>query len=111
MMFKSVMGTLKDPTDNKEVAKAIFNFFLWQYDQALIEEINTRCEANAFKAANEAAEREYKESQEMGWGPELPYSEATIKLKEEEVVRAQKSLAEARAFLNFIRDRFVDDFI
>jgi hypothetical protein len=110
MTFHQVNASLK-ATDNKEVAKTILDFFIYQHTQAFQEEINTRCELNACKAANTAAEREYKESQELGFGARLPYDAYNIEQKEKELERAQRDLVEAKALLDFIRDRFVEKFV
>lgn len=110
MIFHTVRGDLKS-ADPKDVATAIFDFFQWQYNQTREEQINRNCELAAWRAANHAAEETYRNSGELGWGPKLPYSEAQLKLKEEEVTRANHHLNEARLFLNFIRDRFVEKFI
>lgn len=109
MIFHTVRGDLKS-ADPKDVATAIFDFFQWQYNQAREEHVNLNCELNAFRAANTAAEREYRDSGDLGWA-RLPYTEAQIKLKEEQVKTAHHSLNEARLFLNFIRDRFVERFV
>lgn len=110
MIFHTVRGDLKS-ADPKDVATAIFDFFQWQYNQAREEHVNRNCELNAWHAANQAAKAEYERENDFGWGPKLPYSEAQLKLKEEEVKTAQRHLNEARLFLNFIRDRFVEKFI
>ena len=111
MTFHSIIVQLKNTTDEKEISRVIFDFFIWQYNQALGNEINTRCELNAYLAANEAAKREYQEANELGWGPKLPYDDIIIDNKKRQVEETKKSLTEAKAFLNFIRDRFVDKFV
>ena len=111
MIFQLVRGELKS-TDDKDVAKAIFDFFLFQYQQAVGEEINARCEFNAAVAANEAAQREYaNEEWGGGFGPSLPYSQAVIDNKKREAEQAKKDLAEFKAMMNFVRDRFVEKFV
>jgi len=110
MIFHTVRGDLKS-ADPKDVATAIFDFFQWQYNQARDEYENRNAELNAWHAANHAAQVEYEQSGTLGWGAKLPYSEAQMKAKEEEVKKAHHSLNEARLFLNFIRDRFVEKFI
>lgn len=112
MTFERVTATMVHPLNDKEFAKTIFDFFLWQYTYALQIEIATRCELDSYKAANEAARREYEKDDNMlGWGPPTPYNEHAINMKKLEVERTKKNLEEAKALLEFVRDRFLDKFL
>lgn len=114
MLFKQVNGSDLKTSDTKEVATEIFNFFLWQYEEASNDAINARCEKEAFKSANIAAGAAYRNDPEytgLGWGPKLPYTEYQLKRKEEESERAEKNVKDHKTILNFIRDRFVDGFV
>lgn len=111
MIYETVQDDLKSHGP-KELAKSIWNFFLFQYDCARREEINTRNEHDAFVSANKRAQEDYHREADPGFGMfEPPYSEHTIKNQEEEMIRAAKNLADSKALMNFIRDRFVDKFV
>ena len=111
MIFERVNGELKS-SDPKEVAQTIFDFFMWQYEDSVRNEISARCDIEAAKAANAAASCEYeKENLGPGMGPRLPYNTSDLFSKTTEANRAKKQLKEAKLLLNFIRDRFIDKFI
>ena len=115
MQFKHVSATISDKPTDKELAKIIFNFFLYQRDEMIDEEISARQRYNGALAANEAAEREYRNDPDYGasgfGGYKKPYTEEDLKLMKDEMERAQKNKKEIVALFHFIRDRFVDKFI
>jgi hypothetical protein len=107
MRFEYVGGELKSNSD-KDVAKLIYDFFRYQYEQAIETDVNARAERNASIAANEAATREYEREAGLGFGARLPYDSYALKVKEENYVAAQKQRAEAKLLLNFVVKTFVD---
>lgn len=110
MTFHLVNGTLKEFSD-KEVAKFILDFFLYQFNTAKEEEINARHELNAWKAANVAAQAEWERDNDLGWGAKLPYTQYQLEMKEKECNQKKHSLKEAGAVLEFIKTRFVEKFV
>lgn len=110
MKFEPTSAELKSH-DPKDVAKFIWNYFLFQHDIAIKNEIEFRCDYDAAVAANRAAEIEYSHSNELGWGPSLPYNENALNYRKSQWERALKDKADSNTLLNFIRDRFVDKFI
>ena len=110
MRFLSVEGTLKDASD-REVANAIFDFFIWQRDQAISEEIETRCRYNSAIAANEASGKEYDAECVGGFGKPVPYSSYDLFNMKTQMETAAKNSSEAKLCLRFIKERFVDKFI
>jgi len=114
MTFELVRATMSAEADDKVVAKVILNFFLYQYQRALEEKINTQQSLRAMNAANEAAKAEYNKDTEMGgmgWGRQYPYGDATIKMKEEAVKQAEREYKEMARVLEFVKDRFVEKFV
>lgn len=113
MTFQTVIGKIKNTEDPKELAKTIWDFFLFQYETAVRDDIGVRCELDSYSAANESAKREWaKDDYNVGgFGPPEPYSSAVINNKKREADEAKRNLLEAKALLNFIRDRFIDKFI
>jgi len=91
-------------------AQAVFDIFFYEYTQAFQEEVNARCNVEACKSANEAAEREYKESNELGFGARLPYQTIDIEIKEREAKAASFRLKEAKAVMDFVRDTFLKEY-
>jgi hypothetical protein len=111
MTFQLVRAELKSG-EPKEVAKVLFDFFVFQHEAAIKEEINSRCEYNGMLAANRAAEDEYKkEDFSGGFGPNLPYNEYAIKVSKTKSDNALISRSESKIFLDFMRDRFLEKFI
>lgn len=112
MIFHLVTGEIKDPNSKAGIAETIFDFFVWQYEQAIREEISARCEYNACVAANEAAQREFATNPDWGggMGPTLPYQKHYIELKEKEAAVAKKNLAEAKILVKFITTEFLKDY-
>jgi hypothetical protein len=112
MTFQLVTGEVKDPNDKAGLAKVVFDFFLWQYEQAIREEISARCNYNACVAANEAAQREFATNPDWGggMGASLPYQKHYVELKEREASQTKKSLAEAKILLNFVKDELLRNY-
>jgi hypothetical protein len=111
MTYEPVQDELKSHED-KDLAKSIWNFFLFQYDVARREEINTRHEYECAVSANRNAREDYTREADPGFGMwEPPYSEFCIENKKREMEQSAKNFDDAKALMNFIRDRFVDKFI
>jgi hypothetical protein len=110
MMFETVYASF-DPADKKEVAKSILDFFIFQYQRALERYINCKGVAEGNIFANKMAQDAYHQSDDIGWGPKLPYSERDIELNKKEEEKAKKDLDETKALLNFIKTRFVEKFV
>lgn len=112
MRFELVTAELKSK-EPKEVAKIIFDFFVWQSENAIRDEIAARCDHDAAIAANEAATRVYQEEKEkeFGWGPKLPYNTGELKIKEMNAIKFSKNRDDAKTLLNFVRDRLLDKWI
>lgn len=111
MNYQMVSGPIKNTEDQKELAKAIWDFYLWQYETALRDEIELRSELEAYKSANRAASDEYRRNNELGWGPPEHYSSIVIENKKIDAENAKQNLHEAKALLNFVRDRFLDKWL
>jgi hypothetical protein len=110
VIFQTVQVEATPENPNK-LAKTIYDMLRWQYQMALRLEVDERCKLNGFKAANEAAEREYKESQEMGFGAKLPYTEQVIKMQAERAAEALENLNGHRQLLDFFVLHFIDEAI
>lgn len=108
MEYQLVRGDIKNTEDPKELAKAIWDFYLFQYDVAMINDIEVRAELQSYYAANQSAADEYRQNNEFGWGPPQPYSQSIIDVKKHEAANAARNLIEAKALLNFVKDRFLD---
>ncbi len=111
MVRAKVPLTKENASDHKRlVAKAFHDFLLWQYKDAAQEKINAQCKVNAFKGANAAAEREYRESNEIGFGGRLPlpYSEAQIKLQEGEAARAEENVYALKIMLDYYVETLIN---
>ena len=107
MIFERVQAVLKSD-DPKEIAKVLFDFFMWQYENAIRNEIAERCDYNAAVVANEAAAQAYKDENQLGWGPKLPYEAHVLKMKKDEATRALKNREDAKKLMDFLRDRFLE---
>lgn len=113
MIFHLVQGELKSH-EPKDVAKSIFDYFVWQHRAAIQHEIETRSRYNSAVAANHAAQTEYDKEDMGGVGgfeAHLPYSDQELKKMQRDSEISKKDLDDARALLNFIRDRFVEKFV
>lgn len=113
MIFYQCTGDLKGKHgDPMEVGKAIFNFFLWQNEQAISEEIAARSRLRSAEAANLAAHSEY-ERENMGVGSHfsLPYKESDFVAMRREAEKTATNRIEAKAMMNFVRDRLLEKFV
>lgn len=110
MIFERVRGELNSD-DPKDTARVVFDFFVWQYETAIRNEIAARCDFNAAVDANRAAEQAYKDENQLGFGSRLPYSEHVLKMKEYDAKKALKNREDAKKLLDFMRDRFLDKFL
>ena len=113
MIFDRVHADLKS-NDPKEVAKVLFDFFVYQYETAVRMDISAKCDYNAAVSANYAAKQHYKNDSDynsLGWGPKLPYGEYALNKKKEDADEAAKQRADAKIFLDFMRDRFLEKFV
>src|SRR6478672_1483840 len=97
-----------DPLSDESMARGIFNFFLYQYKQAVAETIEARSQLSAKRSANDA----YLRGQEFGGGFKTPLvSSAQFEYMESRLSSASKAEDEARKMMLFIRDRFLHGFI
>ena len=112
MTFKEVRSTMKSVED-KDVAKTVLDFFVWQYKEAAVNEVNIRCDYNAKLAANEAAKKTYETEYGGGFGydNQIPYNESYLKVKNDERETAAKNLIEAKALLDFVKNRIIEGFV
>ena len=113
MTFYSCVGDLKgNHGDPMEVGKAVFNFFVFQHEQAVSEEIAARSRLNSAEAANDAAQREFeRECGGLGSHFTVPYNASALHAMKTEAERRAKDRVEAKAMLNFMRDRLLEGFI
>lgn len=95
--------------DNRDVAKAMLKFWTYQHDQARQQYTAVACRLESAHRANEQAREEWRRSDELGFGPTLPFSEGEIKGLESRMPALEKNLQEAKHMLgyiiNFITDR------
>ncbi len=110
MNFENVYAEIKSD-EPKEIAKVVFDFFVWQSENAMRNEISARCDYQAAIAANEAAKQEYERENELGWGPKFPYDTYALKVKEMAAEKASLNRADAKKLLNFVRDRLLDKLV
>jgi len=103
-----------DASDKAATARVIFNYFVFQQEEAIRHYAEMRGDYEGALAANERAQKVYEEECEglgMGIGPDLPYKPYNIEVKKKEMEKARKDLDDAKRLLAFIRERFVEKFI
>lgn len=110
MIFKLVNADVS-PGNPANLATVIFDFFLWQYKDAVVEEIKSRCELHAAESANAAAKQEYAKEGLCGFGAHLPYSSAALESMKSKAARTLRQVDEARALLDFVKDRIIAGFV
>jgi hypothetical protein len=115
MNFYHCVADLKGKhQDPLEVGKAVFNFFLYQYDQAVSEEITARSRLRSAEAANLSGQSEYAREAEgggFGWGYKPAYNEGQLLQMKQEAEKQATNRIEAKAMLNFVRDRLLEKFV
>lgn len=86
----------------------MFNYFLEQYADVTRRQVVCEAELASMRAANE----EFNKHDDFGGGfSQDPFSSATIKHKEEEIIRIAEEVKDAHAILIFMRDRFLEGMI
>jgi hypothetical protein len=98
-----------DTLEPRDIAKAMLKFWLYQAEQARQQHAATSIKVDHAKQANKEAERQYKDSDDLGFGPILPFSQSEIDQLTNRVPPLKKNLDEANAmagyFINFITDK------
>lgn len=114
MIFHVVDVEMKGD-DNASSARAIFNFFVFQYERAHEHYANARGNYEGAISANETSERVHNEEESISlggsFGYQPPYPLYNLEQKKKEMEKAKKDLTDAKRLLAFIRERFVEKFI
>ena len=104
--FLNCVAELPDTT-NKQVVKVMHQFFEYQVEIAIGDEIRRRCEYNAMVAANEAANREFLASGDLGWS-KLPYNDIEIENAKQHAELAKADLAGHKAMLAYFMGKIFE---
>ena len=95
--------------DNRDLAKAMLKFWLYQAEQA--RQHHSACAAGLKHAelANEQATEEWRKSDEFGFGPVLPFSNDYLERERNRLPVLKANHEEAKAMagyvINFITDK------
>jgi len=97
--------------DDKAIAGLVFNTFLANYENHVRKSVTENAELESWKAANAAMKAKWdEESGGLGFGPELPYKEASIEFKKQSLERSKQEEADAKAIVQFLARRFLGGF-
>lgn len=98
-----------DSLDNRDIAKAMLRFWQYQAEQARQHCAAVRLQVEHAHAANNEAIEEWKQSDDLGFDPRLPFSDGEIARLSDRLPTLQQNLKEANAMagyiINFITDR------
>jgi hypothetical protein len=93
-----------DRTKNVSIAKAMFNYFLAQYEDAIRRHVIAGADVAAMRAAN----TEYqKHDDAIGFGGRPPWNDLQIQRKEKEFADIGEEVKDAESIIKFMRDRFL----
>lgn len=96
----------------ENLGAAIWDVFFRVFEESVKEECKKRIEVTSQKAANAAYDKQMKE-EDMGGGGFItgyPFSETTIAYTQTQLTNCERDTKEARAMMNFLKDRFLVDF-
>lgn len=97
-----------DRTNNKSIAKTMFNYFLSQYAEATRRQVIGESELKAMHIAN----AEFNKNSEFGGGfSRDPYSSDHIRNKEEMNKLITEEVQDAHAIMIFLRDRLLEGMV
>lgn len=95
--------------DDRDLAKGMMKFWLYQAEQARQHYQATSSQIDAALRANEEATEEWRKSDEFGFGPHLPFTKSWIEQLQDRLSRLKRNHDEARAMagyiINYITDR------
>lgn len=106
-----------DSLDKVDLAKAMYDFWLFQYRTTLDEYSHKKGLYHGAINANKSYERE-RENEQDDWGGigfgqfhnnNYPYSDKEIERLKKDTEKSDLEVKEARAMLNFFIDHFIED--
>lgn len=106
MQWKNVYSNVKS-LENNDIASVLLSFFIYQSVQANGDFITAEHKLLRMREINRVTKEKYED--ELGWGPKLPYGEDSLNHAMKEVEDARKNFAEAEAFLNFVKDKILQN--
>lgn len=97
-----------ESTDDRDVAKAMLKFWLYQAEQARQHHQAMSSKIDAALKANEEATEEWRKSDEFGFGPHLPFTESWIERMKDRLPELKRNHEEATAMAGYIINYITD---
>lgn len=92
----------------RDIAKAMLKFWLFQHEQARQHYTAASLKIEHAQRANEEARQRWQKSDELGFGPHLPFKETYILSLVNRLPALKKNLEEANAMLGYIINFITD---